>query len=230
MPLQSSLAAGIIQTAMRLSVSLGLAITSAVYGSVLSHTQNPNFPFERAYLCSIVFAAVGLLIVPFMRLGTQGDKTPPPSITEEEINEEERSRTGGEYSDCISIVEIERTEPELTLSYKGSETSLWSGATYGSEESFFPRWSWEDERNGKFSRHGSVYGNEKVVYEVCTKCLEERRVVLASPNRNHNHNLYDMRMVQMRCAAPNHDPNPYETAMPAEINGAVGDGGLEGWL
>lgn len=93
MPTQSSLAAGVLQTAMRLSISVGLGITAAVYGSVAQTPEGKadvDLPFERAYLCSIMFAVAGLLFIPFMTIGRQGKRSPSPSITGTTMVGEER--------------------------------------------------------------------------------------------------------------------------------------------
>ena len=164
MPNQSSLGAGVIQTAMRISLCIGLAISTAVYGfssSTPESKKDITFPFERAYLCSISFAVVGLVCVPFMRIGIQGGRTPP--LFNKEGGELVEQDTGGEYA----------------LGSK-TETRLDSGTTRDSEESYFPRWSWEGDREWKAER----YRDDNVVYEVCIKCLAERRVVLDVTHSN----------------------------------------------
>lgn len=149
MPNQYSLGAGVIQITMRISLCIGLAISTAVFGfssSTPESKKDITFPLERAYLCSILFAVVGLLCVPFMRIGMQGGKTLPPFNKESgELVEQERYRTGSEYA----------------LGNK-TETSLDSGATRDSEESYFSRWSWESEREWKAER----YRDDNVVYDV----------------------------------------------------------------
>ncbi|CAD6444790.1 36beb847-6013-4cb5-932c-10fda2537f54 [Sclerotinia trifoliorum] len=81
MPTQASLGVGIIQTAYRLSISIGLAITSAVFSTATStkiSIRDPTMPYRRVYICSIIFAAIGLSSVPFMRIKTRTkDNTPP---------------------------------------------------------------------------------------------------------------------------------------------------------
>jgi hypothetical protein len=179
MPSQTSLGAGVLQTAMRISVSIGLAISSGVYGSALSTPQgsaNITFAFERAYLCSIVFAGVGCLFIPFMRIGKQGGSRKPmtPSI-ETAVN---RPRTGeSTYRDveCQTSYDAEFAFGQSN----GSSDTISVACTYGSEESYFPRWSWEEEREWSDQRHRSV-GEENVVYEVCVKCLEERKVAVST--------------------------------------------------
>ncbi|KAF4635779.1 hypothetical protein G7Y89_g2328 [Cudoniella acicularis] len=183
MPEQSSLAAGVIQTAYRLSVSIGLAITSAVYGTVRNGPKgmaNPTLPFERAYLCGIFFAAASILFIPFMELEGKG-RTPTPSI-HSSVRESEildSPRPGGEYSDRPS------SDHAHSLGSKASRSTFRSAATYGSEDSYLPRWSWEDDRYWppdaqKYNGYGGSC--PEVVYEVCAKCLEERRVILPVKN------------------------------------------------
>jgi hypothetical protein len=185
MPDQSSLGAGVLQTAMRLSISLGLAITAAVYGTT-SHTpkdmSDVNLPFERVFLCSILFAVIGFLFVPFMRIGKQGGG--PETEKNDELLEE-RPRTGGEYSDRGSGEHDDghshsHQEHQFGLELGSSTLTVDTMATIGSQQSYFPRWSWEDERQWKDKR----LKESNIVYEVCIKCLEERRVVLRENEAN----------------------------------------------
>jgi hypothetical protein len=90
------------------------------------------------------------------------------------IVEEDRPGSGSKYSDYLS------DGRRRTLGYRPSETSLWSAATLGSVNSFFPRWSWETEKDKSWPDR--YREKENVVYEVCIKCLEERRVVLQDGN------------------------------------------------
>lgn len=169
MSTQASLGAGVIQTAMRLSACIGLSVSTAVYGYASSTPQGKKdvtFPFDRAYLCSILFAVTGLLFVPFMRIGMQGRKTLPPLSKEKgELLGKEQYCTGD--------------EPTLGSKIVGSFDS---SATYKTVKSYFPRWSWEDEREWKNER----YRDGNVVYEVCINCLAERRLVLDAAQSNIN--------------------------------------------
>jgi hypothetical protein len=162
---------------MRLSISLGLAITAAVYGTTSQTSKgrsDVNFPFERAYLCTILFATIGVLFVPFMRIGRQGSKPEP----EEDEMIMERPTTGGEYTDGSSGEHDGHSHSEqdhgLGLGFGSSTLTVDTMATTGSQQSYFPRWSWEDERQWKDSQ----YRESNIVYEVCIKCLEERRVIV----------------------------------------------------
>lgn len=179
MPDQSSLGAGVLQTAMRLSISLGLAITAAVYGTTSQTPKsvfNINFPYERAYLCTILFAVIGVLFVPFMRIGKQGSNLKPE---QNEEMMEDRPRTGREYSHRSSGEQgndyhDSQQQHQFGLEFGSSTLTVDTFATTGSQKSYFPRWSWEDERQWK----GNRYRESNVVYEVCIKCLEERRVIV----------------------------------------------------
>jgi hypothetical protein len=191
MPSQSSLAAGVLQTVMRLSVSLGLSITAAVYGSSL-HTpeaqRDITFAFDRAFLCSILFAIIGILFVPFMRIEKQGgrpksEKEKETTIYHDGVFFEEPPRSSGEYRDS----ESQTPHDDPVLSWTGSQTSLSTQATEatcGSERSYFPRWSWEGESAWRNQRYQDMGGDGHVVYEVCIRCLEERRVTIGTYGGN----------------------------------------------
>jgi hypothetical protein len=100
-----------------------------------------------------------------MRIGMQGGKTsPPPSKESGESVEEKEYHKGSEH----------------TLDSKTGTTSFDSFATAASEESYFPRWSWEGEREWDAEK----YRDGNVVYEVCIKCLSERRVLLDAAHSN----------------------------------------------
>ena len=181
MPSQASLGAGVLQTAMRLSISLGLAITTAVYGTTSQSPKDINdvdFPYERAYLCTIIFAVIGFLFIPFMRIGKQDGKT---ELEKDEAVIDIRPRTGGEYSDGGSGGHNSaqhyhhRYDDQHGHHFTGNSTlTVNTMATIGSQVSFFPRWSWEDRDHWSDKRPRE----SNIVYEVCVKCLEERRVIV----------------------------------------------------
>ncbi|TAQ84782.1 hypothetical protein B7494_g6888 [Chlorociboria aeruginascens] len=169
MPDQASLGAGVLQTVMRLSVSFGLGITSAVFGSVSEQsltTHNITLPYERAYLCSILFAIIGLLFVPFMKI----DKMGRP-LEEKSPDVEEAPRTASEYSNEAM----------------DSKISIQTAATASSIDSFFPRWSWEGEQEWREAQERRRQSHSNIIYEVCIKCMEERRVVLYDGHVHGNH-------------------------------------------
>ena len=177
MPDQASLGAGVLQTAMRLSISMGLAITAAVYGTT-SHTPRGitdiDFPYERAYLCTILFAVVGFLFVTFTRIGKLGGNT---DTEKKSVAICERPRTAGEYS----VMSSERrgsgscnSQRDCQYDFGSTILSVDTLATTGRQVSFFPRWSWENKHLWKSHR----FRESNIVCEVCIKCLEERKVVV----------------------------------------------------
>lgn len=73
---QQGLAGGIFNTVIRLSTTVGLGITTAVYSSVAITPQglaDPMLKFTRTWDASVAVAGAGILALPFIRLGTQGN-------------------------------------------------------------------------------------------------------------------------------------------------------------
>ncbi|KLU82089.1 hypothetical protein MAPG_01166 [Magnaporthiopsis poae ATCC 64411] len=73
---QQGLAGGIFNTMIRLCTTVALGISTAVFGSVGRSPEgiaNPMLQYTRAFQVSIAMAAVGMLFVPFIRVGTQGN-------------------------------------------------------------------------------------------------------------------------------------------------------------
>jgi hypothetical protein len=166
MPTQSSLGAGVLQTAMRLSLCIGLSASTAVFGSVSSTPEGKNdatLPFERAYLSSGVFAVVGLLCVPFMRIGIQGGKTATQIGKDRNESEvQNKYERGGEWS----------------IDAKTETIKFDSGATHDGRVSCFPRWSWESEREWVTALPVAKKPRDSnAMYDVCILCLSEPRAV-----------------------------------------------------
>ncbi|OWP01737.1 hypothetical protein B2J93_2329 [Marssonina coronariae] len=161
-PSQSSLGAGILQTVLRLSISLGLAITSAIHGA-LDQTPfgqaHPTYAYSRVFLCTIIFASLSLVMIPFLRIGRQG--TPADD--------------GGE----------EGFELPSSLGRCQSQGSLWSSV---SSHHFGGRWG---EGPGVHSGDGWGSGTAGWMwadadrYERCLKCGDERSIVVAGVPHHH---------------------------------------------
>ncbi|PVH80480.1 MFS general substrate transporter [Cadophora sp. DSE1049] len=155
-PSQSSLGAGILQTALRLSISLGLAITSAIYGAMAQTPQgrtNTTFPFSRVFLCTIIISSLSLIFVPFLQIGRQGKK--------QSSDEEGFELEGG-------------------VTRSNRQSSLWSSA---SARFYCGRWG--DGWAGGNEPWGIGDAGWKWVgldrFEVCLKCGLERVVVQHLP-------------------------------------------------
>ncbi len=172
--------------------------------------ENVTFPFEITYLVSIIFAAISCIFIPFMVIPRQGEGAKDEqqygslsNIDPIPSSESERPRTGGEYFDGEYydgmynhhelMAEKEwrflNSNPHAhTVKFKPSHTSLWSAATAGSMDSYFPRWSWEGGDDGRFvdvTATTATGGGGSIVYEVCIKCLEERKVMLLGDGNPH---------------------------------------------
>lgn len=87
---QQSLAGGIFNVVIRLSQTAVMGISTAVFSSVELTPEgmaDPMLKFTRTFQVSVALAAVGLLISPFIRLGTQGNHP------KEEVQEPDKSKT-----------------------------------------------------------------------------------------------------------------------------------------
>ncbi|KAK6599350.1 major facilitator superfamily transporter [Botrytis cinerea] len=157
MPTQASLGVGIIQTAYRLSITIGLAITSAVFNTATpkeASIEDPTLPYRRVYICSIVFAAIGL--------ASQSPSRKPLNI-DERVQREHRTE----------INNAQRYDPALPRSMTMNDIA--QGILR------LPRWSWENRPRAGFwrSRRGSQCHWESSngdMFEICKKCKEERKI------------------------------------------------------
>ncbi|EPQ61774.1 hypothetical protein BGT96224_2415 [Blumeria graminis f. sp. tritici 96224] len=68
MPAQSSLAAGIYQTSLKLSIAIGIPITASLYNFWPQKSPDIGSLYHRAYTCSIIFAGISLILVPFINI------------------------------------------------------------------------------------------------------------------------------------------------------------------
>lgn len=74
-PAQQSLAGSIFSTVTKMCSAIGLGISASIYNAESSGTaalQTTVRPYKMAFLFCTVSAAMGLLCVPFLTIGTQG--------------------------------------------------------------------------------------------------------------------------------------------------------------
>ena len=72
-PSDQSLAGGIFNTASKFCANISLGITTAVYNSVRTQgSTSPIKPYLSTYWFAAASAGLGVLLVPFLKLGTQG--------------------------------------------------------------------------------------------------------------------------------------------------------------
>lgn len=191
---QSSLGAGILQTALRLSISIGLAITSAIYGAMaqtpygLSHA---TYPFSRIFLCTVVISLLSLVLVPFLQIGRQGKK----ASTDEE-----------------------GFEMQIDVTRSNSQSSLWSSAT-----ARYYRGRWGDGCRASdawgFTQGGWKW-DDGDRFEVCLKCGLERVVVQHLAGQ---HNDASLSSHDSRHDVPSKDPPTEGTSGKSEWCGSKGN-------
>ncbi|TGO60782.1 hypothetical protein BELL_1187g00020 [Botrytis elliptica] len=206
MPTQASLGVGIIQTAYRLSITIGLAITSAIFNTTSSKEasiEDPTFPYRRVYICSIIFASIGLACIPFMRIQTRTkDNTSTharPTTLGAESNASmvvNHPSSQSHYDTLLRQLNLHRENP-LNLDervYRGHRAEINNAQRYDPAlpRSMtmndiaqgllrLPRWSWENRPRAGFwrNRRGSQCHWESSsgdIFEVCKKCKEERKI------------------------------------------------------
>ncbi|TGO45649.1 hypothetical protein BOTNAR_0649g00010 [Botryotinia narcissicola] len=206
MPTQASFGVGIIQTAYRLSITIGLAITSAVFNTATSKEasiEDPTTPYRRVYICSIIFASIGLACIPFMRIQTRTkDNTstnPRPTTLGAENNDSmivNHPSSQLHYDTLVRQLNLHRENP-LGIDervYRGHRTEINNAQRYDPAlpRSMtmndiaqgllrLPRWSWENRPRAGFwrSRRGSQCHWESSsgdIFEICKKCKEERKI------------------------------------------------------
>lgn len=72
---QQGLASGVMNTLTRLSSTVAMGIATAVFSSIEispKGIEQPMLKYTRTFQVSVAFAAAGVLVVPFLRIGTQG--------------------------------------------------------------------------------------------------------------------------------------------------------------
>ncbi|KAF7954091.1 hypothetical protein EAE96_005224 [Botrytis aclada] len=206
MPTQASLGVGIIQTAYRLSITIGLAITSAVFNTAISKEasiEDPTIPYRRVYICSIVFASIGLACIPFMRIQTRTKDNTSASPRATSLRTENNASmivnhpsSQLHYDTILRQLNLHRENPlnidERVLrehraqinNAQRYDPALPRAMTMNDIAQGLlrlPRWSWENRPRAGFwrNRRGSQCHWESSsgdIFEVCKKCKEERKI------------------------------------------------------
>ena len=77
---QQSIASGLFQTLTRLSLTIGMAITTAIYDGVVKtpntgfHANDPIRPYSAVWWFATATAAVSIPLVPLLKIKTQGHR------------------------------------------------------------------------------------------------------------------------------------------------------------
>ena len=78
---QQSIATSVFQTTIKLAVTVGLAVSAAIFTSVSEnpattgyYAHDPFEPYAAVSWFAMVLSFIGLLLVPFLKIKTQGHK------------------------------------------------------------------------------------------------------------------------------------------------------------
>jgi hypothetical protein len=105
---RQSIAGSLFQTLSRLCTAVGYGIATAIFNAVQRnpstsgyYANNPIEPFAACFWFSAGAAAIGILFVPWLRIGTQGHKGDTGRLAEEKQREKQdgyvRDEKGKEY-------------------------------------------------------------------------------------------------------------------------------------
>ena len=87
---QQSVAGGIFNTVTKLCSAVGLGITTAVYNGVLEASEQrgekPIMPYEKTWWVAVACAGLGVLLVPFVKLGTQGGRRKKVDVEKQKVD------------------------------------------------------------------------------------------------------------------------------------------------
>ncbi|KAI0915027.1 MFS general substrate transporter [Ustulina deusta] len=112
---QQSLAGGIFNVVIRLSITVVLGISTAVFSSVESTPAgiaDPMLKYTRTFQTTVALAAAGVAVSPFIRLGTQGN-APKTEVWEED-------EKLGNSTDVMEIAEDSRQQMGISLPNKAA--------------------------------------------------------------------------------------------------------------
>lgn len=95
---QQGLATGVQNTLNRLSATVGVGIATAIYSSADATAQgmaHPMLKYTRTFEVSVGMAAVSVLFVPWLRLGTQGSQESTTTLVTEKKDAHAVANAGG---------------------------------------------------------------------------------------------------------------------------------------
>ena len=103
LPAEKQATAGaIFNTFTRLCQTAIMGITTAIYGSIGSTPEgmaDPMLKYTRVFQTCVAFAGAGMLFVPFLRIGTQGNS--PVKFEDESSSREEEKKADGVKSGAV---------------------------------------------------------------------------------------------------------------------------------
>ncbi|KAI1179279.1 major facilitator superfamily domain-containing protein [Nemania sp. FL0916] len=184
-----SIGASLLQTASRLGVPLGLAITTSIWSSYDGNADwsQPELTYMHTFIATTAFSGLSLLLVPFIRIGKQGFVQRPNSDSALDTISETKRRSlllstpplQPTESDKGSIKGIER-RPSKRWSPVGSVVPSMAGrrSTRGQSISSQSSMGMDTSRSESVAKTAIRRGrcsSEKVVWIVCEECGTSKR-------------------------------------------------------
>ncbi|KAI0179246.1 MFS general substrate transporter [Hypoxylon sp. FL1284] len=192
-----STGASLLQTASRLAVPLGMGITTSIWSSYdgIKVGTYPELAYTNTFMATTAFAGLSLLLVPFIRIGRQGnskrevskqkDNNPKPSTTSPQRRSSHPQTLKAENGNRPS----KRWSPVDTLAPSATSERQHKTAPSMSSESSLetPRTSTTARTTIRRGRSSS----ERVVWVVCEECgtsqrHTEQRSIVGDPARYFN--------------------------------------------
>ncbi|KAI1499836.1 major facilitator superfamily domain-containing protein [Biscogniauxia marginata] len=212
-----SIGASLLQTTSRLGVPLGMAVTTAVWSSYDGKGDVPSLElaYTNTFITTTAFSGLSLILVPFIRIGKQGETKretsdpersesskpttpllppprPPPTITHEDEKEKDKKKKKDKEKENRPS---KRWSPMETLTAPSSVTGDRPPTVAASVSSLSSQRSMDTLRTDTTARTTIRRGrspSEKVVWVVCEECgtskrhTESAHSVLGDPARYFN--------------------------------------------
>ena len=107
-PNQQSLAGGIFNTVTKICSAIGLGISASIYNAESSGKaalQTTIKPYQSVFWFCVATSGLGLCVVPFLTIGTQGNESKASSVTKVE-DEKIAGNEDGKEPDGLEVQDI----------------------------------------------------------------------------------------------------------------------------
>ncbi|KAI0406521.1 major facilitator superfamily domain-containing protein [Xylaria palmicola] len=189
-PEHHSIGASLLQATSRLGVPLGLAVTTSIWSSYDGKADwaQPELAYTHTFIATAAFSTLSLVLVPFIRIGKQGQVKRPSSVPEVEApgNEKQSSLLSsttsilhGTDSEKSTIRDVDR-RPSKRWSPIGSVVPSSAGqrSTRAPSISSTSSMGMDTSKSDSIAKTAIRRGrcsSEKVVWIVCEECGTSKR-------------------------------------------------------
>ncbi|KAI0855928.1 major facilitator superfamily domain-containing protein [Xylaria cubensis] len=188
-PEHHSIGASLLQTTSRLGVPLGLAVTTSIWSSFdgKADWSQPELAYTHTFIATTAFASLSLLLVPFIRIGKQGNLRRPSPDPEIDAANHVKRRSLLLSTSSLPAAESEKSstkDAEHRPSKRWSPVGSVVPSTTGRRSTRAPSISSQSSIGMDTSRSESVTksairrgrcSSEKVVWIVCEECGTSKR-------------------------------------------------------